>query len=78
VEVGGVETDGGDAGDFGAGRGLGGRKRINTENTEEESTEGTEKKRREKEKTRTLKPDTFTPLCARGCGTHTEKKKEPI
>src|SRR6266480_3886618 len=43
VEVGGVKTDGGDAGDFGAGESLRRRERINTESTEEDGTEGTEK-----------------------------------
>ena len=42
VEVGGVETDGGDTGDFGAREGLGRRERINTE---EDSTEDAEKRK---------------------------------
>ena len=57
MEIGGVETDGGDAGDFGTRSGLRGRKRINTEGTEEESTEGTEKRkmgRKNAEKAHTL------------------------
>ena len=51
VEVGGVETDGGDAGDFGAAGSLGRRKRINTESREEEGTEGTEKRKTGRRKT---------------------------
>jgi len=61
VEIGGVETDGGDAGDFGAREGLRRRERINTESTEEDGTEDTEKRktgRRKTEKRKTEKRKT--------------------